>query len=264
MRWSVLIWIGFALYACTGNDNSIASKEYNTKTEITSTSEYNAAAEIEDSIKIISNAPKPIKAPKGIYQFSLPISNGQHIQHIISFSGNNYTLQQEYRQDSAVITNGTWAVSNGFIWLYHKQVVNGRYRWKGDLLHYYNPINKKDYPLQEAHSALAGNAVLQQKGAEGFKLYGVGTEPFWSIELTKLDTLIFNNTDLSQSVKVKLTSTTTKSDTTIYVGNTDNIKMSVAVLPYFCSDGMSDFIYQTQIEVRLEGKKYRGCGIKYL
>jgi hypothetical protein len=149
-------------------------------------------------------ATPPVKKPSGVYRFLLPEENGKKILHTVSFSTNTFRLQEEYsdKRDSIVVSQGTWAPSAGFIWLYRDQVVRGRYSWKGDTLQYYSPRLKKSFAMEKLTSVRVNN-VWQTKKAEGATLYAVGTEPFWSVELTRQDSLVLNMPDWNAPLRLK-------------------------------------------------------------
>lgn len=207
-----------------------------------------------------------IKRPLGVYKGLLPYDDSSRMEQTIKFFNNNtYRLQEKYaggKKDSIVITEGTWAPSNGFIWLYKEQVVRGRYKWAGDTLQYFNPPSKKTYPMHPL-SDVMGNVTWQNKEKEGVVLYAIGNEPFWSLEFNNKDTISFLLSDWKGPLKIKVTEATTASDTTVYLAQTDSSQLKITVLPYFCSDGMSDYVYQNRVQVQYNRKTYKGCGVLY-
>lgn len=201
----------------------------------------------------------PTKKPAGIYRFLLPYEGGSKILHTVSFSPANYRLQEEYpgKKDSVVITEGTWAPSEGFIWLYKDQIVRGRYTWKGDTLQYYSPRLKKRFSM-ETLSPVVVNEIWQAKKKEGTQLYGVGNEPFWSVEVTGKDSVVLNMPEWTAPLSLKLAAAAPAKDSTVYTAENDSL--SVTVYPLFCNDGMSDFLYTRRVKVVYRGQTYRGCG----
>jgi hypothetical protein len=199
-----------------------------------------------------------IKRPTGIYEILLPGAK-ERILHTVAFYPGSFRLQEEYieRQDSVITTRGTWAPSQGFIWLYKEQLVQGRYSWRGDTLQYYSPALKKSFSMTKLIPA-ENNAAWKEKRKGGAVLFGVGTEPFWSVEVSKADTLIFSSPEWTSPLKVKLSQKTRTSDSTVFTSVQDS--MRVAVYPFFCNDGMSDFIYTNKISVTYKGRVYEGCG----
>lgn len=215
----------------------------------------------KDTSAYESYAP-PVKKPKGIYQFIFPYDKTTKILHTIAFYPNTFRLQEEYlgKKDSIVITEGTWAPSQGFIWLYDGHVARGRYTWTGDTLQYYSPRLSKKFSLTKQTPATA-NKVWMDKKNTGTILFGVGTEPFWSVEVNKRDSIILSMPDWTQPLRVKISNKNNEKNKIVYSAGSDSLE--VIVHPYFCSDGMSDFTYSNKVTVTHRGKTYNGCGMTY-
>jgi uncharacterized membrane protein len=207
---------------------------------------------------------KKIKRPKGIYRAILPL-NGKMEQIVAFYNDYTFQLQEKYtgtKKDSIVTVRGNWSPSDGYIWLYHDQVVRGRYTWQGDTLQYYSPASKKSYSMHALQDVM-DNTAWQTKKQEGILLYGVGTEPFWSIEYNNKDSLSFQLADWTQPVRMKLAEKNNTPDSVSYSALQDSIPLRVTVYPYFCNDGMSDFVYRNKIRVQYKGQVYNGCGVLY-
>ena len=229
-------------------------------TTVFETSDLNAAA-IDTSNAVQLPRIQKIKSPDGIYRITLPANN--KVEQTIAFNSDfTYQLQEKYlndKKDSTVVTEGTWTPSDGFIWLYKDQIVRGRYKWKGDTLQYFSPLLKKDFSMSHLQDALQ-NATWRNKGKEGIVLYGVGNEPFWSIEYKK-DSLSFLLSEWAHPLRMKLDSAFNTSDSSGYTAHTDSTQLRVTIFPHFCSDGMSDFTYRNKIRVQYNQQVYSGCGI---
>jgi uncharacterized membrane protein len=265
MRWWVLLcW--FYLSAC-GDDpheQSIASQRSdaaNSPSPATTPADTSISF-VEDTASHASYAAPQIKKPSGIYQFLLSNEANEKILHTIAFYPGTYRLQEEYigKKDSVVITEGTWAPSQGFIWLYKEQLVRGRYTWLGDTLQYFSPRLNKKFSLVKLTPA-STNAVWRDKAKQGAILFGVGTEPFWSIEVNKHDSAVLSMPEWTAPLKVKLSSTSLGQDSTVYIAASDSLR--IVVSSYFCSDGMSDFTYSNKVTVYYKGKTYQGCGLSF-
>jgi uncharacterized membrane protein len=223
-----------------------------------------AAPEVEEPI--ISPKAEQLKSPVGMYRVIFPLEDSIKIEQTIKFYNNKtYQLQEKYpghNKDSMVVIQGTFLPSNGFIWLYQDHVARGRYKGKKDTLQYYDPLYKKSYSMVKLQDVLERD-IWQQKKAQGYTLYGVGNEPFWSIELNNEDTISFRLADWEQALKMKRKETLTSKDTIVYLAQNDSSQLKLMVLPYFCSDGMSDFTYQNKILVKFNNQTYSGCGVVY-
>ncbi|RYZ25537.1 MAG: hypothetical protein EOO10_18010 [Chitinophagaceae bacterium] len=265
MRWWVLL-CGLSLTAC-GNESK--EKSVSTKVEnssITNTSSSvpidTTVSSVKDTASHASYAVTPIKRPSGIYEFVLPYQNDQKILHTIAFYAGTYRLQEEYigKKDSVVITEGTWSPSQGYIWLYKEQLVRGRYVWKGDTLQYFNPGSATKFSLAKLSPATS-NPVWRDKEKQGVILFGVGNEPFWSVEVSRHDSVVLSMPEWTSPLRVKLSSTSLNRDSTVYTADEDSLR--IVVLPYFCSDGMSDFTYSNKVSVTYKGRVYQGCGVSF-
>lgn len=201
------------------------------------------------------------KSPSGIYQFVLPYG-ASGVLHTVGFNPGKYRLQEEYgaARDSLVISQGTWAPSAGFIWLYKDQIVRGRYAWKGDSLQYYSPRLKKFFTLTKLTPA-ENNTEWRKKAQAGAALFSVGTEPFWSLEVSKKDSIVINVPDWTQPLKVRIGRRVMGSDSTVYFSQSDSVR--IVVYPQFCNDGMSDFIYTSKVRFTYRQTAYEGCGVVF-
>lgn len=233
---------------------------YSTDTVATTSPEIAADTDISfarDTVTIIPPKRTPVKRPTGTYEFLLAEENGSKVLHTIAFYQGTFRLQEEYNRDSIVVTEGTWAPTREFIWLYKDQVVRGRYTWKGDTLQYFSPRLNKMFAMNKL-TPVTGNAVWQNKKREGQQLYGVGTEPFWSVEITKNDSIVVNMPDWKAPLRAKITESKADGDSAVYRAGNDSLRL--VVYPYFCSDGMSDFLYTRRIALLYKGQAYQGCG----
>lgn len=255
------------LLACSDEGSrSTTLSESHSQREARVTPGSETALPPEDTLAtVIQPAPQKVKQPAGIYRFLLPYE-GIKIEHTVQFYPNHtYVLQEKYPEkggDSITTARGTWAPSNGAIWLYQDEVVRARYKWAGDVLQYYNPQSKKEYPLEQ-HPAASENGKWQAMGKAGVVVYGVGNEPFWNISLDKADSLTFHLADWKTPVKLKVDSVSAARDSTLYLAHTDSLAVRFTLYPQFCSDGMSDYIYPHKVKVQYGSTTYRGCGMVF-
>ena len=244
--------------------DTVTTTVADTLQKTTSANAYAAPSSEDTDFK----APKlpSFKNPSGVYHSILPYDDSSKLEQTVKFYDNNtFRLQEKYlggKKDSTVITEGTWAPSNGFIWLYKEQVVWGRYKWKGDTLQYFSPPSKKSYAMLPLSDVMS-NVVWQNKKKEGAVLYAIGNEPSWTIEFDNKDTIRFLLSDWKTPLKIKLTESAKASDTTFYVAQTDSSQLKITVLPFFCRDGMSAYVYQNKVQVQYNHQTYKGCGVLY-
>ena len=209
--------------------------------------------------------PKKVKSPSGTYQVTLP-KEEEGLEQTISFHpDHSFQLQERYRdekKDSVVLTTGTWSPSDGYIWLYKDQVVRGRYIWKGDVLHWMSPRLNKVFPMNPLIDAME-NKTWKNKKEEGIVFFGIGNEPFWSIELTKQDSLSFRLADWTKPVTLRIDSVHADKEARVWMAHLDTVQVKLTVWPQFCSDGMSDYVYPNRIRVQYNQQVFNGCGLLY-
>ena len=203
-----------------------------------------------------------IKNPVGVYTTTLLLDDV--IEHTVAFYNNNtFQLQEKYANDSVVTIKGNWSPSNGYIWLYKDQIVRARYVWNGDDLHYFNPLVKKNFKMQHLQSAIQ-NQVWQNKKSQGILFFGIGNEPFWSVEVNNKDSVSFLLAEWTKPLTLKLNAVNNNNgDSVVYSGKSDTSFIRLTIFPYFCSDGMSDFVYNNKVRVQYNNQVYSGCGHLY-
>ena len=233
-------------------------------TTIKTSNEY--AAVKDDTLLQPLPVPKKIKKPSGIYRTTLPYDETSQMEQTIAFY-NNYTFQLEEKytinkKDSIVTTQGNWSPSDGYIWIYKEQVMRGRYIWKGDTLQYLSPRFKKKYSMHSIKDALENN-VWRNKKKEGIVVFGIGNEPFWSIEVNNKDSVSFLLSEWPAPVTLKIDSLNNTPESIIYLAHKDSIQLKLTVFPLFCNDGMSDFMYRNKVKIQYNNQTYSGCGILY-
>lgn len=252
------------LASCTlPEEKSLEQAAVASDTTIIQTTDSNAANHAPERAPDLPK-PKKIKNPQGIYHAVLP-SEGRLEQTVAFYSDHTYQLQEKYtanKKDSIVVINGTWMPSDGFVWLYKDQVVRARYSWKGDTLAYFSPVSQKNFAMQPLNDVLE-NSVWQKKKVEGLVFSGVGNEPFWSIEFNDRDTVSLLLSEWSQPLKLKVNSTSRSADSTLFTAQNDSAHISVTVYPYFCNDGMSDFVYRNKVKVKFNEQVLNGCGVMF-
>ncbi|HEU4470975.1 MAG TPA: hypothetical protein VFR58_07830 [Flavisolibacter sp.] len=221
-------------------------------------------AAVMDSLAAPLPAPTPIRRPQGIYHAYIPFKT--RMEQMVVFNRDlTFKLQETYfagKKDSVVVTEGTWLPSDGYIWLYKDQLVRGRYAWKDDVLHYVSPLLQKQIPMQGAKDILENKTWVNRKN-QGFSFFGIGNEPFWSISISVRDSLQFNLADWSQPLNLRLTGRTSSGDSLIFLAAADSQQLRLTILPYFCSDGMSDQVYPNKIRIEYNKQVYTGCGVLF-
>lgn len=251
--------------ACTLPEEKKAKEEAQRQdTTVLQSNDINTASTNGNDFDTTASLPpvKTIKKPIGIYQTVLPFDKKME-QTVIFNKDLTYRLEEKYPvKDSTVITEGNWSPSDGYIWLYKDQIVRARYKWNGDKLQYYSPQLKKSFAMNSLKDIMQNDA-WKNKAEQGIIVYGIGNEPFWRIEYDNKDTISFLLADWEHPVKMKMDSSFTTKDSTVYIARKDSAKIHLTVFPYFCNDGMSDFTYRNKIKVQYNQQVYKGCGMIY-
>lgn len=219
-------------------------------------------SQMDDTTSIAKPLPV-VRKPLGVYRFYSTIDSTR-VEHTIMFRSNQtYRLEEKYKMDSVVATNGTWAISNGAVWTYRQQLLRGKYQWEGNVLQYSSPASTKKFALEKVPE-IAENKVWAERRKQGLVFYGIGNEPFWSIEVDPKETIHFRLADWNKPVEFKMTGKLSSRDSVFYSGSTqDSILITLTVLPQFCNDGMSDFVYPKKIRVNYNQQEFAGCGMLY-
>ena len=100
-----------------------------------------------------------------------------------------------------------------------------------------------------------------KKKARGVNIIGVGTEPFWAIDIGK-DSIKLQVSNNDLEILFPLASTKPNGNNYTISSEKDGKKIDISVRNEFCSDGMSDTWYEYSIQVNYDGVLYRGCAVK--
>lgn len=126
--------------------------------------------------------------------------------------------------------------------------------------------NTNDQPDARQDSIPKTTAVKSEKVNEAPYFVAVGTEPFWTIELTS-DSLKYITPEQTNNFAMAYEETSQKNVDTIFVEAKDEMRtLSLKIFKQNCSDGMSDkkFNYGSLVSLRLENNAkpmiLKGCG----
>lgn len=246
-----LILFYSAFIGCN-NSSSVVSQS-DTVTHESESKTIAIIEEVTSSTNILINT----RSPKGIYLVLLP-----SVEHIINFHADHTYILEEKKGDKIVRISGDWKPTNGIIWTYRDQLVQGRYNWQGDTLAYIDTKNETTNKMEKLTSVLENN-VWRNKSKEGVEFFGVGNEPFWSIEVDEQKAISFQLSDWSRPLIFKPVSPIINSDSIVYNLSSESAAIKITVLNQFCSDGMSDYIYDNKVKVLYNKQTFTGCGILY-
>lgn len=246
-----LIATALIIFSCNPNPSKEKTVFVNDTTHVQDTvifiKDSSMAANFADSL------------PNGAYQGMYPCKGCEGIQQTILFTPDKkYRMEEVAWGKSAVPKKieGIWERKGGMIWLYQQGKVPISFFLRKDSLF----TDSLQYALVKRELATI-NPSWKQKQSEGIDFIGVGNEPFWSLEIDNEKMVLFKLADWKKPVIVPIEKPTVTKDSTVYNFITEGKPLRIIVYPQFCSDGMSDFLYQYKVSVNYRGTVYKGCGL---
>jgi uncharacterized membrane protein len=254
---AVIGWYIFNYYQSAGSKPVIV----NTKTTDT-------MVIVKDSI---INARGYDSIPMGFYQWMLPCKNCEGIQRTILFGDNGHYKMEELnwgKGTPAKAVEGTWEKEKGRFKLYENEKLIAEYRlYKDSLINtesYGNPIPDSlshQYVLFHKNTT-PENASWKKRRSEGVEILGTGGDPYWSVEIDKDKFILFKAPAIQRPVIVPIEKPLPTKDSVVYAINTDGGQLlKVSIAPGFCTDGLSDHIYEYRMTVAYKGQLYKGCAV---
>jgi len=209
--------------------------------------------------------------PTGFYQGMLPCKNCEGIQRTILFGDNGHYKMEELNWGKgmpAKAVEGTWEKEKGRFKLYENEKPIAEYRLYKDSL-----INTESFgtPIPDSLShqfvlfrknTAPENASWKKRRSEGVEILGTGGDPYWSVEVDKDKFILFKAPAFQRPVIVPIEKPLPTKDSVVYAINTDAGQLlKVCIAPGFCTDGLSDHIYEYRMTVAYKGQVYKGCAV---
>jgi uncharacterized membrane protein len=246
----------FLLQACTNDSLRVTSKE-------DSTVQTNSQKP-DTTIATLDTIQKNTGIPEGIYQVTLPCTDCKGIEHTVSFDPDlTYHLEEARMGKTTEITTneGHWRIQDEKIILYKGQTPIATYSWQGNNLVYERSMGET-LALHRLPSA-GDIEVWRNKKNKGVEFFGVGNEPFWNVEIDEQQSIIFQLADWSKPQQYKPVTPMSSTDSSVYNTSNGSSNLRVTIYNQFCSDGMSDNMYNHRVSVNYNGTIYNGCGILF-
>jgi uncharacterized membrane protein/uncharacterized lipoprotein NlpE involved in copper resistance len=206
--------------------------------------------------------------PSGAYQGMFPCKGCEGIQQTIVFNDDKTYKQEQlvWGKDAVPKTSqGTWKRKSGQIELSQNDKTAIILIKKNDSLIAVNIngvlVNDSSKYILTKRKLAARNAVWNKKRSQGIDFTGLGNEPFWTLEIDNEKFILFKAADWKKAVIVPVEKPVVNKDSTLYKLKTDTTNWTVAIFPQFCTDGMSDYLYQYKVKVNYNGTLYKGCGV---
>lgn len=208
----------------------------------------------------------------GFYQGMLPCKNCEGIQRTILFSGDDHFKMEELEWGKSIPakrTEGTWEKAKGKFLLYMNDKVFAQYRLTKDS--FINIENNgvripdsmsRQYVLFKKNTA-PDNPSWKQKKSEGVDIIGVGSEPFWNVEIDNEKMILFKVATAEKAVIVPIEKPSVSKDSMVYsIATEAGNPLKISISPRFCNDGVSDHLYEYKMNVWYKGQLYKGCAVK--
>jgi uncharacterized membrane protein len=240
----------------------------NAKPVVVATKTTDTMVIVKDSI---INARAYDSIPSGFYQGMLPCRNCEGVQRTILFEDNGRYKMEELNWGKgmpAKATHGKWEREKERFKLYENDKPVAEYRLYKDSLinvdNYGTPIPDSlshQYVLFKKNTS-PENTSWKKRRTEGVEILGTGGDPFWSVEIDKDKFILFKAPTIQRPVIVPIEQPQPTKDSLVYSITTDGGNLlKVSIAPGFCTDGLSDHIYEYRMNVNYKGQTYRGCAV---
>ncbi len=206
--------------------------------------------------------------PLGAYQGIFPCKDCDGVQQTILFNADKTFREEQMtwsKNEAPKLSEGYWQIKNDKIELIQKNKPVINFVKKRDTLLAVEingiPIsNSSNYVLTKRKLAI-NNPVWEKKKLEGIDFAAIGNEPFWSLDIDFKKSISFKLADWKKPVITAIVKPIMSKDSTIYKLKSDTTLWTIIVYSQFCSDGMSDYLYQNKVNVKFNGILYKGCGV---
>jgi uncharacterized membrane protein len=181
----------------------------------------------------------------------------------------SYRLEETFsgKTGEVTVTEGNWGLEKGKVELYKGDVINVSFLPEPDKLIQLDPSgNRISGNLGDKYvlfkQEIAHNTEWEKEKKSGIDFIGLGNEPFWSLEIDREGKVSFNTPEMKTPVTFPYQPPTNKTNTTTdYKLESNGDKLDITILHQFCSDGMSEFLYNYRVKLKFKGKGYSGCGV---
>lgn len=203
------------------------------------------------------------------YSGTVPCENCEGINQVVILdTGNTFRLSETYIGENNKSTEkyGSWSVQDGKVMLYADNTNIAQYAVTGNKLVHLSEANFTAKDVKQL-----GKGMLNRKNfirskkinpdyLEGIDIVAFGAEPSWSLDVHHKNAIQFSIPGLSAPIAFSPVAPILASDSIIYNIISSNEKMRIVLSPGFCSDGISDNLYDYKVNVTFRGNTYSGCG----
>ncbi len=122
-------------------------------------------------------------------------------------------------------------------------------------------LQPKDFVIKEVFKAEQKNF---RNTCIPYDFWCIGTEPFWNIQISKIENLIdFYDPMEQKNYHFEYSDPKNEKNRIVYTAKNKTDKIQITIKTEACSDGMSERTYQHAAEINLNGNSFKGCAIKY-
>lgn len=207
----------------------------------------------------------------GFYQGMLPCQDCQGIRHTLMIKDSGRFKLEEFVLGKDMFPEkleGRWTRLDDSLRLQaNRQIIATYYIAKDTLKLAYRQGRPNIDSLSDNYAVIrqpsaAANHVWKKRFQSGADFYGIGNEPFWSIEVDNEKSITFRLADLPNPVTFPAAPPRVDKDSIFYSTSSGGAKLEVTIYNEFCNDGMSDNLYEHRVHVRYKGETFKGCGVK--
>jgi uncharacterized membrane protein len=206
----------------------------------------------------------------GFYQGLLPCKNCQGIKQTLLLLDSGRFKLEEFTLGKSTFSKkaeGRWVRKGDSLLLTANRELVLAYYIKKDTLRlgyqHGNPVADSvagDYWIARQPNA-AANKAWQQRAQAGVDFYAIGNEPFWNLEIDRGRAISFRIADLPKPLIFNARGPRTNKDSTYYLVDSATGRLEVTIYNEFCSDGMSDNLYEHRVHVKYKNQTFKGCGV---
>jgi uncharacterized membrane protein len=208
--------------------------------------------------------------PAGFYQGMMPCKTCEGTQRTIMFSDGHFSMEELNLGKGAAAkkTEGVWEEEKGKFLLYMNKKLVSTYRLvKDSLINIENngiriPDSLSKHYVLFKKNTTSENLSWKKRSTEGIDIIGNVSDPFWTIEIDNQKLILLKLAADQKPIIVPIEDPIITKDSITYSVSTESgsvVKVSIA--SKFCSDGISDHLYQYKMTVWYKGIMYKGCAM---
>ena len=207
----------------------------------------------------------------GFYLGMLPCKNCEGIQRSIMFSDDgNYKMEDLSWGNGTQPkkTEGRWEKQKGRFLVYVGDKVVSRYKLvKDSLINIENngtriPDSQSGQNVLFKKNTAPLNPAWKKRKSEGIDITGNGSDPAWTVEIDNSKLILFKLASSGKAVILPIEIPMITKDSTVYYAVTDaGTGLRISIFSKFCSDGVSDHLYEYKMNVEYKGQVYKGCAV---